>query len=402
DRSKVNGVINAESERQARELLREQELLPTKLSAVAAFTKPVKKGQSIFSGFQGIFQRIFGVGSKEKIAFTRNMEMMLKSGIPLTEALFYFENYMQNPVFKPVVSQIRKDILAGYSFSQALGKHKKLFSDVYLNVTKAGETSGELEESMSRLAELMMKQDKLKMKVISTMVYPVLVIVIMAIVLLVMFLFVLPTFADIYKQQGVELPLLTQILLAISHAMQNWWFIVFPMMGLAGYGVFIYCSKGAGKILWEKLMLTIPVVGELVKYVNNAHFISTFNVAFSAGLPITDAIYLGCLTVRHTQMRSAFQQVNVKIQAGQRLAEAMAQTGYVPDIVLLMLSTGDETGELEKMLLSSHSYLEDEIDHRIGILTAMMEPVLLLVLGTVVLFIALAIYMPMFSMYENI
>jgi len=146
----------------------------------------------------------------------------------------------------------------------------------------------------------------------------------------------------------------------------------------------------------------VPVLGDLIKHTQSSHFVSTLYVAFGAGLPITDALYLSSETLTHTQIRAAFKQVNVQIQTGQRLAVALASTGYVPDIVMLMISTGEESGDLEKMLEASYDYLEEEINHRVGVLTSLMEPVMLLVIGTVVGFVALSIYLPLFSIYDHI
>lgn len=398
DRTKVNGVINAPSEKEARELLREQNLIPTRIAVISSQVNSGKKGNPIAE----MIQRVTGVSSKDKIAFTRNIGMMIRAGIPVTEALMYFENYATNPSFRKVVSRIRQDIMSGYSLSQALAVHKKIFDDVYVNVTKAGERSGELDQTMSRLTHLLIKAEQLKMKIISAAVYPIIVVVILSLVLLVMFVLVLPTFADIYKQMGIELPMITQFMLGISGAFRNYWFITFPAIGFSLFGMYKFVTSAGGKSMLDAFFLKVPVLGELIKHTQSSHFVSTLYVSFGAGLPITDALYLATQTISHTQIKESFKQVNVQIQTGQRLAAALAKTGHVPDIVMLMISTGEESGDLEKMLEASYDYLEEEISHRVGILTSMMEPVMLLVVGFVVGLVALAIYLPLFSIYENI
>ncbi len=400
DRSKVSGVINAGDEKEARELLRDQELLPTKLKVVNN-DMATAKGKRL-NPIQEILQQFMGVGSKEKLTFTRNIGMMIRAGIPLTEALMYFENYVTNRKFRKVVQQIRADILSGYSLSQALAKHKKIFNDVYVTVTQAGERSGELDQTMSRLTDLMVKSEKVKMKVISASIYPLIVLLIVCLVLIVMFVLVIPTFVDIYDQMGVALPAITQFMFMLSEMLRNHWYIAFPMMGFSIFGLIKYFTTAGGKSLWDRMVLMIPVFGDLVTHIQNSHFISTFFVAFSSGLPITEAIYLSAQTVQHTHIRAAFQQVNIQIQTGQRLAVALSSTGYVPDIVLLMISSGEESGDLERMLENSFDYLEDEISHRIDILTSMMEPAMLVVVGVVVGFVAMSIYLPLFSIYEFI
>lgn len=399
DRSRINGVISAVSEKEAREMLREQNLIPTKIAVLTNDAVRVGKKKG---GFTAFIQNIMGVGAKDKIAFTRNIGMMIRAGIPVMEALLYYENYATNQKFRKIVSQVRQDILSGYSFSQALAKHKQIFDDVYVNVTKAGERAGELDQTMSRLTHLLTKAEQLKMKIVSASVYPIIVVVILAIVLLVMFLLVLPTFADIYKQMNVKLPLITQIMMTISNALRNYWFVSFPILGFSLFGIFKFVKSPTGKAIVDEQVLKVPVMGDLIKHTQSSNFVSTLYVSFGAGLPITDALFLATETLTHTQIKAAFKDVNVQIQAGQRLAVALAATGYVPDIVMLMISTGEESGDLEKMLEASYDYLEEEINHRVGILTSLMEPIMLMVIGTVVGFVALSIYLPLFSVYDHI
>ncbi len=400
DRSRTKGIINANNEREARELLRDQDLIVSKMKKVA--TQATSKGGGRDGGniIQQLMSQMFGVSTKEKITFTRNIGMMIRAGIPLTEALMYFENFVKNAKFKSVISQIRSDIMTGMAFSAALARHKDLFDDVYINVTKAGETSGELDQTMSRLTDLMVKADKMKMKIIAAMIYPALVLVIVGIVLIIMFVLVIPTFVDIYKQMGVSLPLITQIMFEISKFMRGQWYIAFPLLGTLIFLFIKYVKSPSGKVVIDKILIKLPVVKDLIIYTQNSQFISTFYVSFGAGIPITEALYLSTQTVTHSQIRESFNDVNTKIQSGQRLATSLAATGNVPEIVLLMISSGEESGDLDKMLQRCFEYLEEEINHKVEILMAMMEPIMLLFIGVVVGFVALSIYLPLFSVYE--
>jgi type II secretory pathway component PulF len=249
---------------------------------------------------------------------------------------------------------------------------------------------------------MLIKTERIRTKIISASVYPCIVLGIVCIVLLIMFLVVIPTFVDIYKQMGVELPLLTQIMVAISNALKNGWFISFPILGFSLWGVIKYLRSPSGKRMIDNIILKVPILGPLMQYVYNSRFISTLAVSFRAGLPITEALALAASTVSHSKMRSAFQRVNLKIQAGQSLVVSLSQTNYVPELVLIMISTGQESGELDKMLATAYDYLEEEVNHRVEILMTFMEPALLLVLGVVIGFVAMAIYLPMFGVYENL
>ena len=397
DRSKISGLLNAASEKEAREILREQDLVPTKLKAVTGDAADNKRKPS---ALQEVIQRVAGLGSKERIAFTRNVGMMIKSGIPLTDSLLYFENYVENKKFKKVVGKIRNDILSGNSLSQALSKHKKIFNDVYISVTRAGERSGELDQTMGRLTELLIRSEKLKMKVIAASVYPCIVVAIVCLVLLIMFTLVIPTFVDIYQQLGIALPAITQFMFFLSKLFKDNWYITFPVIILTIFGMVKYFQSEGGRKVFDSIIIKVPMFGDLINHVEASHFISTFFVSFGAGIPITEALGLSAQTVQHVQIRAAFMRVNNQIQTGQRLGVALANTGYIPDIVLLMLSSGEESGDLDKMLEASFEYLEDEIEHKIEILTSMMEPALLLVVGFIVGFVALSIYLPLFNIYQ--
>lgn len=397
DHSRVDGLINAATEKEARELLRDQNLMVTKL-------RPVQGGlnlrRSKVSWFKILLEKIFGITPNEKIVFTRNIGMMIRSGIPLTEALMYFENYVNSPALSRIVSDIRKNIMGGMSFSQALARHRDVFSDVYINVAKAGEKSGELDQTMARLTDLLVKAEKLKMKIISASVYPVIIIGIVTMVLVLLFTVVLPKFVDIYEKLGVPLPWITQFMFNISTFVNQFWMLLLPALVLSMMALVYAFKSPAGKSLWDRFILKVPVFGELIRFSQNADFVSTFYVSFGAGIPVTDALYLSTQTLTHTQIRNAYRKVNDQIQHGHRLAHALSQTGYMPEIVLLMISSGEESGDLDKMLESSFEYLDDEISHKIDVLTSLMEPALLLIVGLIVGFVALSIYLPLFSIYD--
>lgn len=403
DKSMIKGTINAESERQAREMLREQELFPTSIKLVkTARTEDKKLREKESSPVQEwISEKLSFIGLGERISFTQNLGMMVKSGIPITEALLYMESYMDNPKFKRLVNHIRLDILSGLSFSRALAKHKDFFNDIYISIVQAGEASGELETVLKRLSDLLISESKLKKKVIAALVYPAMLIFIVSIVLLIMFLFVIPTFSEMYQKMGVELPLITKIMMGISDFLRNFWYISFPMLASVIFGFYKFATSKKGKRIIDNLLLKIPVVNPLIIAVSSSHFISTLHISFAAGLPITDCIFMSCQTLTHTTIREAFDEVNFKIQAGQRLASSLAETNFLPAMILIMISTGEEAGSLDEMLAHCLDYLEEEVNQRVEVLMSMMEPCMLIVLGCIVGCMALSIYLPLFGMYEH-
>jgi type IV pilus assembly protein PilC len=397
-KSRVNGILNAATEKELREQLREQELIPTKIKQINASNASLRKGNFL----KDLISRFTGVSSREKIIFTRNMGMMVKSGIPITEGLLYFETYAKNQQFRSVISQIRKEIIKGKSFSDGLALFPKLFNEVFINVIRAGETSGELDVTLGRLTTLMVKADKLKAKIVTAAVYPCMVLFILSVVMLIMFVLVLPTFEDIYKKMNVELPFITIVLLAISKALKGYWFISFPAIGVGYFTFFKYITSEAGKRMLDYLFLRLPIVKDVVLLSNNSSYLASFRVGFAAGVPIIECLSLASRTIGNHIVRRAYQHVTEQIQGGQRLAQALSQTGHMQDLVLLMLSSGEESGSLESMLESSCDFIDEELNNTVDKLTAMMEPVMLMVLGLIVGTVALGIYMPMFSMYDHL
>lgn len=399
NKQKVQGTINADNERQARELLRQQELYPTSVKPLKSSVGKKKGKKRADNNFLSRFDK---VGLKEKLTFTQNMGIMAKAGIPITEALLYMETYTEKPPFKALINKIRTDLMSGFSFSQALARQPLVFDETFVSIVQAGEASGELEAVLNRLRILLAKQAAVKKKVTGAMIYPIVVITFVVIAVLIALLFILPTFADIYDQMGVDLPLITKIMMFASEVLINFWYIIIVVVAASVFAFIKYKNSPQGKAQLDRFYLKIPVVAPVVIASSCSYFVSTLEVAFSAGLPITDSIYMACRTVQHALIRSLFEQVNLEIQSGQRLAASLANTGIMPDMVIVMLSTGEEAGSLEEMLVYALDYLDEEVDTRIGLLMQLMEPVMLVVMGGVVLVLALSIYMPLFGLYDNL
>ena len=404
-KDKIHGTIKANSEREARELLREKELLPINIKAIQNADNAVAKlfaKRAPSKAQLWLAEKLATFGLKEKLSFTQNMALMLRAGIPITEVLMYMERYAENPKFRYMLIELRQSILNGTSLSSSLSKFGNSFDEVYIGIIRAGESSGELETVLDRLHALLITAQKLRKQIISAMIYPCILMFIMTIALLAMFLFIIPTFTGIYKQMGVQLPWVTLMMIAISDFLKNFWILL--ILGIAGgvYGFYRYVNTSAGRQRVDALLMRIPVVKGLIQYVSLCNFIATLHVSFSSGLPITDCMYLASKTVTHTQIREVLEDVNYQIQTGQRLGASLYQTGLMPDMVMIMLSSGEESGELEKMLKQSLEFLEEEVTARVEVLMSLMEPALLLVLGSVVLLLALSVYLPLFSMYEHI
>lgn len=398
-RTETTGVIAANNELEARGKLRELDLITLSLIEVDTSGK-VKKAAGPMDKLATFFQG--SVSRKDIIAFSQNLSIMVRGGIPLTEGLLYFQSFTKSVAFKSLVQQLRKDIFEGKSFSDSLAKHRKYFDDVYINVTRAGEESGEMDVTMDKMADLYERSEKIKGKIISAGIYPAIVLCLVGLVLVVCFVFVLPSFADIYKKMGVELPDITKFMMFCSDLCRNWWFITFPALGGAFFGIIHFIKTPLGKSIIDNNNIKIPVLKEVVRFANVSTFISTLSVCFGAGIPITTALNYAVSAINNVAIRESMESVKAQVQAGRRLSQALAESGQIPDLVMLMLATGDESGNLDESLQTAQEYLEKEVNGRIEILMSFMEPVLLLFLGVVVGVVAMSIYMPLFSMYDHI
>lgn len=397
-RARHNGVFTADSERQTRELLREQNLLTVSIKKIDTKNQRSLSKTNPLGDLIAFFKK---AGTSDLITFSRNIGLMVKNGIPLSDALLYFETYLSNASLKSIVTTLRKDIMTGLTFSQAIAKHPWFFPPTYVHVIQAGERSGELENTMEQMTDVMVRSEKLKGKIIATSVYPAVILGITSLVLLIIFVFVLPTFVDIYKQMNVELPMITKIMIFISHILRDGWFISFPALGALGFGLFKWLKSPGGKRFVDTWGLRIPALNTVVLFANATQFVATVKVCFAAGIPITEAVEMAANTVNNGLIREKLEEISPKLQSGQRLGATLANTGYMPNMVLLMVATGEESGDLERMLQNSQDYLDEEIKLKIDILTSLMEPAMLMVLGVIVGFVALSIYMPLFSMYEH-
>jgi type IV pilus assembly protein PilC len=393
------GIVLATNEIEARLKLRGMNLVPLSLKVVQ--DEATGSGAAGSFNFSKIMEMFASVKNSDIISFSRNLAIMVRGGIPLTEALLYFENFAENRKFKKILNSVRNDILGGDNLSNALAKFPNAFSEIYINITKAGESSGELDVTMDRMADMITRTEKIKAKIISAAIYPCIVLSLVFIVMTVIFIWVLPAFTKIYKQMGIKLPDLTLFMVFISDCFRNYWFIVFPAIFGSIWGFLKFIKTPIGKDIFDKFCIRVPILTEVIRYSNISSFISTLAVCFNSGVPITEALDFAVNTVSNNVLKVSMQSVNRQVQVGKPLGVALSETGIIPELVLLVVATGEESGNLEQSLITATEYLEKEINSRIEILMALMEPLLLLFLGVVVGFVAMSIYMPLFSMYEN-
>ncbi|MEI8389747.1 MAG: type II secretion system F family protein [bacterium] len=394
---KVQGKIEADSLKEARDLLRKQGYMPIKVEeeGVTLSRNTTQKRKT----YKKV--KVNKLSMREQIDFTNILYTFAKSGISLVESLFFIEMNSESRNIQNLSIELRKLVLAGGGLSEAISKFPESFDQVYIGLVRAGEESGELESTLKRISFLLDKQDKLKSKVVSTLSYPVFVIILAMIVVTVMLMFVFPAFKGMYSQMGIELPLLTTVLITVGEFMKKYWYTV-PLGFLStGYSIYYIFTWPTSRKILDEIGLNIPVFEKFLRFTSLSNFITALTVAFEAGVTLVDSLLFANLTVTNIVLHDALKKVAVDVQYGKSLSAALKSSKVLPGIVMCMISTGEESGSLGEMLEMAGVYVDDQVDRIVDILSKMMEPILFVVIGAIVLVLALSLYLPLFKAYAN-
>ena len=388
-RDVVKGTIEAADAKEARDKVRKMGLVPMDITDASVSSKGSAKGGA----------KIVPMSLSERIEFISTLQILLQSGIPAVESLMFMEVEAAKKKIRDTAKVLRTQVMGGASFADVLGRYPNVFGYIMVGLVKAGEEAGELEKTLGRIKELMQKQANIRGKVISTMMYPCFVIVLATVIVLIMLLFVFPTFKEMFENQGKDLPLITSVLInAGEYLKTNWWVLIIFFISL---GVFIYIIThwNPTRRLLDRIALKIPLISNLLLSANFSNFFSVVQVSYDAGIPVVDCLHLGVITLTNSLLRDKITDSIVKVQQGQQVSVAMKMTGVVPRMLLFMVSTGEQSGRLGEMLGNAVNYLDKILDDIIDTLTKMIEPIMLLVIGSIVLVLALALYLPLFQSY---
>lgn len=336
---------------------------------------------------------------RDKAVFARQFATMIGSGLAVLRALYVLEEQTQNTRFKKIIRAVRDDVEAGSPLSDAMAKHPAAFDRLYVAMVRAGETGGALDKTLNRLAVQLEKQDSLRRTVKSAMTYPVLIGVFAVLVMIGMLIFIIPIFAAMYKDLGGELPTLTKAMMGVSSALKGYWFIIFPVMGLLGWGAARLKNTDEGRKAWDKTKLKLPMkLGPIIQKIALARFSRTLATLVSSGVPILQAIDITGKTSGNTVIEEAMVEVKEAVRSGEPIARPMARAGAFPPMVTHMVSIGEETGALDSMLNKIADFYEDEVDSSIKSLTSIIEPIMMMFVGGLVGLIVISMYLPMFNM----
>jgi len=343
------------------------------------------------------FQRI---KSKDLTVFSRQFATMVNSGLSLLRCLYVLEEQTENKKLAKVIGEVRADVEAGISLSDALEKHPKVFSQLYVSMVRAGELGGILDGVLDRVAGQLERDDSIKRAVKSAMVYPILIGTFAVFVLIGMVLFLIPVFADMYKDMGnAQLPMLTRMMVSASDFMRGWWFIVFPALIGMIWGIRRLKHTPQGTAAWDRFKLRLPMgIGAIIRKLAISRFSRTLGTLIAAGVPILQAIDITGKAAGNTVLEEAMASVQQSVKEGQTMAGPLEKSGVFPAMVTQMVSVGEETGSLDTMLSKVADFYEDEVNASIKSLTSILEPVMMIGVGGIVGLVVISMYLPIFKM----
>jgi len=384
----VVGVLDSPDERALASLLRQQKLI------IISIRPEAKK--TAFS------LKNFGFKSKiklpELVLFSRQFATMIDSGIPLVQALEILNDQIDHPAFKKIIGEIKKDVSTGSTFHEALAKHPQAFSPLFVNMAKAGESSGALDDIMERLASYLEKTDSLIRKVRSALIYPIVVSVMAVLITLVLMLKVVPVFKSIFADFGGKLPLPTMILLTISDFLIHYFLI---WSGLLVIGIFLivrFFRTEVGATLLDNYKLNMPIFGAVFRKVAVSKFSRTLATLVKSGVPILSALEIVGKTAGNRVIEKAVNNVRVSIREGESISEPLMKSKVFPPLVVRMISVGEKTGELEKMLSKIADFYDDQVDATVSGITSLIEPLVISFLGVIIGTIVICMFLPIFKL----
>jgi general secretion pathway protein F len=394
------GMKDADSPKTLRQILRKEGILVTsfelsKGGKAAKEANAKKGGLSRDVDLGGFFS---GVSKTEVAALTRQMATLLKAGIPLAEALGALVEQITNIRLKTPMAEVRTQVNEGSALADALAKHPKIFDELFVSMVRAGELAGNLDEVLTRLADFLESAQKLKSKVQSAMIYPMVMVAVTVGIIGVLMVKVIPEITSMFSQQGKTLPINTRMLIASSGFMGNHWKAILLVI-VAGSILFVkWKATKDGKETWHRFVLKVPVVGQLVRTINVSRFARTLGTMLESGVPMLRALDTSKQIVANVVLRDAIENAKRAVTEGESLAQTLKKSGQFPPTMIHMTAVGERAGQLEQMLERVATTYESEVDVKLGRMTALLEPLILVIMGGIVAFIVFSILQPIMDL----
>jgi type IV pilus assembly protein PilC len=334
---------------------------------------------------------------------TRQLATMVQSGMTILRALYVLEAQTENKLLGEAITEVRKDVEAGLPLSDALERHPKIFDPLFVSMTRAGETGGMLDESLIRVADQLEKADSLRRQVKSAMTYPIVVLTFAGGILLALVAFLVPVFIGVFKQFGGDLPAITKLTVMMSNAITGYWYLMFGLTAAIVVAFRKWKRSAWGRPQWDRFRLRIPMkIGDIVQKIALARWSRTLSALVSAGVPLLQALDITGKTAGNDVVEQAMKGVIENVKGGGTIAEPLKDSPAFPTMVTHMVAVGEETGSLDTMLSKIADFYEDQVDAAVKSLTSILEPIMIIVVGGIVGFIVISMYLPLFKVYDAI
>jgi len=388
--AKATGEVDAESKQVVADQLKSRGLIILEIA-----DKHTSREISL-----AVFSR---VKAAELTVMTRQLSTMVSSGMTILRALYVLEAQTENKVLQETIVKVRKDVEAGLPLSDALERHPKLFNPLFVAMTRAGETGGVLDAALLRVANQLEKEDSLRRQVRSAMAYPVVVMGFAFAVLIALVAFIVPVFVSVFKELGGDLPSITKFTVALSNLVTGYWWLCMVVVGVLIFAFRRWKRTESGRAQWDTFRLRIPFkIGDIVQKIALARWSRTLSALISAGVPILQALEITGKTAGNHVVEKAMGDVIANVKAGGTIAAPLRSTPVFPGMVCSMIGVGEETGALDTMLAKIADFYEDQVEAAVKQLTSILEPVMIVLVGGIVGFIVISMYMPLFKVYDAI
>ncbi len=342
------------------------------------------------------------IKTKDLVLFTRQFATMINAGLPLVQSLDILATQQPNKRAAEKIRAVLHDVESGSTLADAMGRHRDFFSEIYVNMVAAGEAGGILDVILLRLAEYLEASEKLRRKVKGAMFYPATVMGFSGLAIAVLLIFVIPTFAGFFESAGVALPLPTRIVMGLSDFLISWWWAVAAVLTGIGWLFRAYRKTPAGRLTTDRLMLRIPILGQVLRKAAIARFSRTLGTLVQSGVPILDGLEITARTAGNRVVEDAVMKSRASIAGGETIAEPLKRSAVFPPMVVQMINVGEQTGGLDDMLSKIADFYDEEVDASVGALTSIIEPVMIVFLGAIVGGMVVAMYLPIFDIIKTV
>jgi type IV pilus assembly protein PilC len=339
---------------------------------------------------------------RDVVIFTRQFSTMINAGLPLVQALNILAEQSQNKVLSDVTRKVVFDVESGKTVADAMSKHPQAFSPLYVNMVAAGEAGGILDTILMRLATFMEKNDALIRKVKGATIYPSVILSVAAIAVTVLLIFVIPVFENLFTSAGLALPLPTRVVMALSRFLKGYWYMVISFFVIAWFAYRKYTATSDGRLKVDKILLQVPVLGDVLRKAAVSRFTRTLGTLVSSGVSILDGLEITAKTAGNRVVQDAIMESRASIAGGDTIAQPLKKSGVFPPMVISMISVGEQTGGLDEMLSKIADFYDDEVDAAVSNLLSLLEPAMMCFLGVVVGGMVVAMYLPIFDMINAV